>query len=391
MSLSHEQQIAFQKFKNSENLFITGPGGTGKTKLIAHLVEYSKEKSTPYQVCAMTGCASILLQCNARTLHSWSGIKLARGTHSQIVSNVVKNKIVMANWRKIKILILDETSMMSSKIFEVIENIARIAKMSSLPFGGIQVIFTGDFYQLPPVGNIYESDSNKFCFESAIWYNVFPLANHIQLKTIFRQKDPLYIEILLQIREGYITDSNKEILKTYVKREYDVDHNNGCIPTKIFSIKSKVDFVNNAMFAKLEGDSHEFQIITRSNMTTFTDSGKSLSIAQFENGQKMNAQQIAYEIEQLIVNTGFLSCITLLTRCNAGSWFSLKLNTSSCMRVFIFCVSFILGLNLYALFASIILSYNVLISFAFLLFYLMIYFSYVSVHIVFIIYFCTVF
>jgi ATP-dependent DNA helicase PIF1 len=211
---------------------------------------------------------------------------------------------------------------MSCKIFEVIENIARIAKMSSLPFGGIQVIFTGDFYQLPPVGNMYESDSSKFCFESAIWYNVFPMANHIQLKTIFRQKDPVYIEILLQIREGYITDTNKEILKSYVKREYNIEHNNGCIPTKIFSVKSKVDFVNNAMFAKLEGDSHEFQMITRSNMSTFTDSGKPLSTTQIENGKNMNIQQIAYEIDQLIVNTGFLSVITLkigaLVMCTAN-------------------------------------------------------------------------
>lgn len=311
MSLSYEQQVALQKFKNGNNLFITGPGGTGKTRLISQLVEWSKQKLLPYQVCAMTGCASVLLNCNARTLHSWSGIKLARGSHAQIVSSVTKNKNVMANWRKIKILIVDEISMMSCKIFEVIENIARIAKMSMLPFGGIQVIFTGDFYQLPPVGNQYEQDSNKFCFESELWHKVFSLENHIQLKTIFRQKDPLYIEILLQIREGYISDTNKEILKSYVKREYDIEKNNGCIPSKIFSVKSKVDFVNNAMFSKLEGEEHEFKLICRSNMTTFVDSSKPLSMAQIDNGKNMNAQQIAFEIDQLITNTGLPSSIVL--------------------------------------------------------------------------------
>jgi ATP-dependent DNA helicase PIF1 len=189
MSLSYEQQVALQKFKNGNNLFITGPGGTGKTRLISQLVEWSKQKSLQYQVCAMTGCASVLLNCNARTLHSWSGIKLARGTHAQILSSVAKNKNIMANWRKIKVLIIDEISMMSCKIFEVIENIARIAKMSMLPFGGIQVIFTGDFYQLPPVGNQYEQDSNKFCFESEVWHKVFSLENHIRvrfLRKLFR-------------------------------------------------------------------------------------------------------------------------------------------------------------------------------------------------------------
>jgi len=311
MSLSYEQQVALQKFKNGNNLFITGPGGTGKTRLISQLVEWSKQKSLQYQVCAMTGCASVLLNCNARTLHSWSGIKLARGTHAQILSSVAKNKNIMANWRKIKVLIIDEISMMSCKIFEVIENIARIAKMSMLPFGGIQVIFTGDFYQLPPVGNQYEQDSNKFCFESELWHKVFSLENHIQLTTIFRQKDPLYIDILLQIREGYISDANKEILKSYVKREYDIEKNNGCIPSKIFSVKSKVDFVNNAMFSKLEGETHEFKLISRSNMTIFVDSSKPLSIAQIDNGKNMNAQQVAFEIDQLITNTGFPSSVVL--------------------------------------------------------------------------------
>lgn len=311
MSLSYEQQIALQKFKNGNNLFITGPGGTGKTRLISELVEWLKQKCLPYQVCAMTGCASVLLNCNARTLHSWSGIKLARGTHSQILSSVTKNKNVMANWRKIKVLIIDEISMMSCKIFEVIENIARIAKLSVLPFGGIQVVFTGDFYQLPPVGNQYEQDSNKFCFESELWNKVFSLENHIQLKTIFRQKDPLYIDILLQIREGYISDSNKEILKSYVKREYDIEKNNGCVPSKIFSVKSKVDFVNNAMFSKLEGDEYEFKMICRTDMMTFTDSSKPLSACQLQNGKNMTAQQIAFEIDQLITNSGLPSSVVL--------------------------------------------------------------------------------
>lgn len=311
MSLSYEQQIALQKFKNGNNLFITGPGGTGKTRLISELVEWLKQKCLPYQVCAMTGCASVLLNCNARTLHSWSGIKLARGTHSQILSSVTKNKNVMANWRKIKVLIIDEISMMSCKIFEVIENIARIAKLSVLPFGGIQVVFTGDFYQLPPVGNQYEQDSNKFCFESELWNKVFSLENHIQLKTIFRQKDPLYIDILLQIREGYISDSNKEILKSYVKREYDIEKNNGCVPSKIFSVKSKVDFVNNAMFNKLEGDECEFKMICRTDMMTFADSSKPLTACQLQNGKNMTAQQIAFEIDQLITNSGLPSSVVL--------------------------------------------------------------------------------
>ena len=74
MSLSVEQQQAFDQFKQGHNLVITGPGGVGKTKLIAHFVEYANSIGTKIQVCAMTGCASLLLGNNAKTIHSWSGI-----------------------------------------------------------------------------------------------------------------------------------------------------------------------------------------------------------------------------------------------------------------------------------------------------------------------------
>ena len=77
--LSSEQKYAYDKFISGENLFITGPGGTGKTQLIQQFVKHLKQRNKSYQVCAMTGCASIILNCNARTIHSWSGIKIARG------------------------------------------------------------------------------------------------------------------------------------------------------------------------------------------------------------------------------------------------------------------------------------------------------------------------
>ena len=179
--LSPEQQYAFEKFKQKENLFITGPGGTGKTKLIEYLVKHGKSTGQVVQVCAMTGCATILLNNNARTLHSWSGIRLAKGSKHLVIGNVLKNKSACAAWRKVKILIIDEVSMMSLKIFEILEETARITRKNSLPFGGIQVIFTGDFYQLPPVGNAGEPETEMFCFESPSWTRIFTKSNHIEL------------------------------------------------------------------------------------------------------------------------------------------------------------------------------------------------------------------
>ena len=123
--LSREQLYAYRKFMQGCNLFITGPGGTGKTRLIQHLLDYAHQVHRTIQICAMTGCAAVLLNCNARTLHSWSGIKLAKGPSKAVVDSVLKNKRAVAQWRKTKCLVLDEVSMLSKKVFEIIEEIAR--------------------------------------------------------------------------------------------------------------------------------------------------------------------------------------------------------------------------------------------------------------------------
>jgi ATP-dependent DNA helicase PIF1 len=156
-ALSLDQSYALNQFTQGKNLFITGPGGVGKTRLIHTFVDYNYKNAQTtnnndkmISVCAMTGTASLLLKCKARTLHSWSGLKLAKGERGAIIANVLRNRNAKAAWKACKILIVDEVSMMSLKIFELCEEIARIVRRSSQPFGGIQVIFTGDFFQIPP-------------------------------------------------------------------------------------------------------------------------------------------------------------------------------------------------------------------------------------------------
>ena len=94
------QQKIFDKYIKGENIFITGPGGTGKTHLIKTIVAHAKEHSMTYHVCALTGCAAILLECGATTLHAFAGIGLATGTINQVVDRVTKNKHKKLNWQK---------------------------------------------------------------------------------------------------------------------------------------------------------------------------------------------------------------------------------------------------------------------------------------------------
>lgn len=309
MNLSKDQLYAFEKFKKGENLFITGPGGTGKTQLIKHLVSYMKFSGIEHQVCALTGCAAVLLKCNARTLHSWSGIRMARGHIDKIVSSVVFNRRSAAAWKKIQVLIIDEVSMMSLKIFEVIERIARTIKSSKQPFGGIQVVFTGDFFQLPPVGYQDEPSTGQFCFESSTWRDVFPLSNHIKLVTVFRQTDETYIRILNEIREGHLSPENKHILLNRVGTRPD-DKKERPI-TKLFAIRSKTDFINRTMFSKIEEEENIYDEKIKTDCITYLDSGKSIDSTCMALCKQLSSNEIQYEIEQLSNNSSIQKTVRL--------------------------------------------------------------------------------
>lgn len=309
--LSPEQKIAYKKVVQGQSVFITGPGGTGKTKLIKTIIEFLNSTKTTHSVCAMTGCAAILLNSSAKTLHSWSGIKLGKGTKSEVINMVLRNKRVVQNWKRTKCIILDEVSMLSKKIFEIIEELARIIHHSTMPFGGMQVIFTGDFFQLPPIGTDGEPDTEKFCFESTIWNSVFKPENQIELKTIFRQNDPIYINILLQIRKGELDDENAQILFKYLKRDFDEAAHNGCVPTKLFPLRTKVDYVNTMMFSKIKEKEYIFDNIVITNCISMLESGKPLDLEVLKKCASMTSQDIEYEITQLINNTPCLPRLRL--------------------------------------------------------------------------------
>jgi len=320
MEFSKEQTIAFNKYQQGKNIFLTGPGGTGKSALIRYIQNDAYKKCIDLQVCALTGCAAVFLECKAKTVHSWASIGLANGPPQNIINRIMKNSYAKKTWRDIEILIIDEVSMMSQKIFELLDAIGKAVRRSNKPFGGIQLIFSGDFYQLPPVGNKDEPETMRFCFESPLWFETFKLEDHIQLVKIFRQNDPIYQRVLNQLREGRLKRSSNELLLQNVGKELTNEHIE-IKPTKLFPTKNKVEYINSEEMLNLKGEETQFTVKYHVDLPT---SEKDKLLRQQYTGEQIKTELLymkgnlpCEEIVKLKVNAQVM-CIVNIQLSNGG-------------------------------------------------------------------------
>ena len=275
IQLSDEQQLVINKCIRGENMFVTGSGGCGKSLIIriikniympsrniddiTHITDrYRHIEYKNIQVCALTGVASILLQCSAKTIHSFSGIGISTASNEQILKKIKNSGFYRKNWQTTDILIIDEVSMMSQHMFELLDFLGKNIRRNSRPFGGIQIIMFGDFFQLPPVSKDATDNLRKnYCFQSELWFETFSPQNHIELVKIFRQSDENFKKILNQIREGKIRRNVNEFLLNYVNRERTLEV---IQPTKLYPKRSQVDHINSYEMDKLESEVYEYNI-----------------------------------------------------------------------------------------------------------------------------------
>lgn len=250
--LNTGQRRAFDAVMDGNNVFITGPGGTGKSFLIKILLEcMPKERKTG--VVALTGCAALLLGCKAKTLHSWAGIGLGKESVEALVASIKKKswKPSLRNWLQTKTLIIDEVSMMTPELFEKLDAIGRRIRGSSQPFGGIQIVLIGDFYQLPPVA---ANSEIRFLFQSRLWNDV--IHKTIQLEEIVRQKDPVFQGLLNAARVGRLEKEHVAILESRCDLPW---RDQEIRPTLLFSRRREVDMINTANLEALEGETHIYR------------------------------------------------------------------------------------------------------------------------------------
>ena len=312
--LSTIQLHALNLVKSRENVFISGPGGSGKSHLIRYFANDFMKEGRIFQVVSTTGASSVMLSkllniggrpTMVRTIHSWSGIRLAEGSISDIIQTVFKSRRCVKEWKRCQVLIIDEISMLSKKIFTILDQIGRYIRGNERPFGGIQIICLGDFFQLSPVGDYKDvkggvkGDSWKFAFESPAWSNTFSLENHVELVTIFRQSDETFKRILNEIRRGNLSEESRAILQSRVGLTYNSEEHNGVRPMKMFATRDMVSRFNESQYARLTGNETTFEMKTSTNATVYVESGDPFEPHLVERCREATSTEISTDLKRL--------------------------------------------------------------------------------------------
>ena len=196
--------------QNGENVFLTGFAGTGKSYILNKLKEKLKKKLT---ITSTTGIAAVNVK--GQTLHSWAGVGLCRNTISNTVEKIRKRKTQLNQILKCKILAVDEISMLNIEAFEYVNEVLKALRETDKQFGGIQVLFIGDFFQLPPVEKGNENSlfsERKYCFDSPVW-DELNLKNVI-LKKNYRQNEENFITALAHMRENCLDIDDIKLLNS---------------------------------------------------------------------------------------------------------------------------------------------------------------------------------
>ncbi|GHJ87381.1 hypothetical protein NliqN6_3783 [Naganishia liquefaciens] len=246
---TEQQQVLSMVLEKGKNIFFTGSAGTGKSVLLREIIAALRKKYAGKEdsiaVTASTGMAA----CNigGMTIHSFAGIGLGTGNVEQLCSTVRRNKKALNRWLKARVLIIDEVSMVDGELFDKLNKVGQKLRKKLKPFGGIQLVVTGDFFQLPPVN---KGGEPNFVFEAETWEEA--IDKSINLTKVFRQRDETFVKMLNEMRFGTLTAQSIakfESLRT--PRRY----NDGIEPTSLYPTRRQVDAENERRLKTLPGES----------------------------------------------------------------------------------------------------------------------------------------
>lgn len=239
-----DQSLALEILLEGHSSLLTGPAGTGKTFVLNQFIRLAKHEGKHVSMTATTGLAATHL--GGTTIHSWSGIGVHDHLPEHFAEHLAKGrKEIIA---KTDILIIDEISMLHDFRLDMVDRVCRAVRERDEPFGGIQVVMSGDFFQLPPI-NRGDSLQGGFVVNSNVWRELDPVI--LYLDEQFRQKegDDL-LDILTSMRAGDLRRRHAELLLARADAEAPKDR----VLTELHTVNIDVDRVNETHLARLGGD-----------------------------------------------------------------------------------------------------------------------------------------
>lgn len=242
------QEQALQILKTGANVFLTGEPGSGKTHTVNQYIAYLRAHDIEPSITASTGIAAT--HVGGMTIHSWSGTGIKRFLSSYDLDALASREALVKRLMAAKILIIDEISMLDATVLDMVETVTRTLRQNPLPFGGLQMVFVGDFFQLPPIPE--PGQQAQFAFEGRAWRGANPIVCYLSEQ--HRQEDATYLSTLSAIRRGEIDDSVYAHLETRRLAPETTEKE----VTKLFTHNADVDRINSDALGRIKGDAKTY-------------------------------------------------------------------------------------------------------------------------------------
>lgn len=245
------QGLALEIMLSGESVLLTGPAGSGKTFVLNQFIRLAKSEGKNVSVTATTGLAATHL--SGTTIHSWAGIGVSDELPSGFAEHLGKGRREIIE--KTDVLIIDEISMLHDYRLDMVDVACRLVRKKDVPFGGIQLIMSGDFFQLPPI-NRGDSRAGGFVVHSKVWQELDPTICYLEEQ--HRQDDEELLDILNSLRAGDIRRHHAEKLLARVDEQVPDD----MTLTELHTVNIDVDKINDGRLNELDGDELQYSQTT---------------------------------------------------------------------------------------------------------------------------------
>lgn len=252
------QKEALDILKTGRNVFLTGAAGSGKTFVLREYIKYLQDLNANLGITASTGIAATHM--GGVTIHSWIGIGIKDYLNKSDIREIAEKQHIKKKVRDAKVLVIDEISMLHHFRLDLVDAVLREIKNSPEPFGSLQVVFCGDFFQLPPIKRAGDREA-LFAYHSEAW-------KKLNLKVCYlseqhRQSDLEYLKVLNAVRDAKVNAETQKILQSRFGQRS--ENKTGQVATKLYSHNRDVDAENETELKKLPGKTFEYQMEERGN------------------------------------------------------------------------------------------------------------------------------